>query len=40
VVVRLRRPTLSSEAIEHLEDLTEAVEIEEMIGPRWPLILR
>ena len=38
--MRLRRPTLSSEAIEHLEDLTEAVEVEEVIGPRWPLILR
>jgi hypothetical protein len=40
VVVSRRRPTLSSEAIEHLEDLTEAMEIEEVIGPRWPLILR
>jgi hypothetical protein len=33
------RPTLLSDAIEHSEDLTEAVEIEEMIGSRWPLIL-
>ena len=40
VVASRRRPTGSSDAIEHLEDLTEAVEIEEMIGPRWPLILR
>jgi hypothetical protein len=40
VVVSRRRPTVSSDAVEHLEDLTEAVEIEEMIGPRWPLILR
>ena len=38
-VVGRRRPRCSSDAIEHLEDLTEAVEIEEMIGPRWPLIL-
>ena len=40
VVVSRRRPSLSSEAIEHLEDLTEAVEIEEVIGPRRQLILR
>jgi hypothetical protein len=40
VVVSRRRSTVSSDAIEHLEDLTEAVEIEEVIGPRWPLILR
>jgi hypothetical protein len=40
VVVSRRRPTHSSDAIEHLEDLTEAVEIKEMIRPRWPLILR
>jgi hypothetical protein len=39
-VVVSRRPPLSSDAIEHLEDLTEAVEVEEVIGPRWPLILR
>ena len=39
-VVVSRGPTLSSDAIEHLEDLTEAVEIKEMIRPRWPLILR
>jgi hypothetical protein len=40
VVASRRRPTGSSDAIEHLEDLTEAVEIEEMTGPRWPIILR
>jgi hypothetical protein len=40
VVVSRRRPTVSSDAIEHLEDLTEAVEIEEVIGPQWPIILR
>jgi hypothetical protein len=40
VVVSRRRPRVSSDAIEHLEDLTEAVEVEEVIGPRWPLILR
>ena len=40
VVVSRRGPPLTSDAIEHLEDLTEAVEIEEMLGPRWPLILR
>jgi len=40
VVVSRRGPPLSSDAIEHLEDLTEAVEIEEMTGPRWPIILR
>ena len=39
-VVVSRGPTLSSEAIEHLEDLTEALEIEEVIGPSWQLILR
>jgi hypothetical protein len=26
--------------IEHLEDLTEAVEIQEVIWPRWGIILR
>ena len=40
MVASRRRPTGSSDAIEHLEDLTEAVEIEEMTGPRWPIILR
>ena len=40
VVVSRRRPPVASDAIEHLEDLTEAVEVEEVIGPRWPLILR
>ena len=40
VVVSRRRPRVSSDAIEHLEDLTEAVEIEEMIGPQWPILLR
>ena len=39
-VVVSRWPTLSSDAIEHLEDLTEAVEVEEVIGPQWPLILK
>jgi hypothetical protein len=39
-VVVSRGPTLSSDAIEHLEDLTEAMEIEEVIGPSWQLILR
>ena len=39
-VVVSRWPTLSSDAIEHLEDLTEAMEIEEVIGPSWQLILR
>src|SRR5262249_35831466 len=39
-VVVSRGPTLSSDAIEHLEDLTEALEIEEVIGPSWQLILR
>ena len=40
VVAGRRRPTLSGDAIEHLENLTKAVEIEEVIGSRWPLILR
>ena len=40
VVASRRGPTGPSDAIEHLEDLTEAVEIEEMTGPRWPIILR
>jgi hypothetical protein len=39
VVVSRRRPRVSSDAIEHQEDLTEAVEVEEVIGPRWRLIL-
>ena len=40
VVASRRGPTGPSDAIEHLEDLTEAVEIEEMTGPQWPIILR
>jgi hypothetical protein len=40
VVMSRRRPPVSSDAIEHLEDLTEAVEIEEVIGPRWQVLLR
>src|SRR4051794_18552527 len=39
VVARRRRPPVTSEAIEHQEDVTEAVEIEEVIGPRWPIIV-
>ena len=39
-VVVSRWPTLSSDAIEHLEDVAEAVEVEEVIGPQWPLILK
>ena len=35
-----RRPTVASDAIEHLEDLTEAIEIQEVVGPRWEIILR
>ena len=34
VVPSRRRPTASSDTIEHLEDLTQAVEVEEVIGPR------
>jgi hypothetical protein len=39
VVVSRRRPTVSSHAIEELEDLTEALEIQEVIGPRQGIIL-
>jgi len=39
-VVVSRWPPLSSDAIEHPEDLTEAMEVEEVIGPSWQLILR
>jgi hypothetical protein len=34
------RPTVSSDAIEHLEELPEAVEIQEVVWPRWEIILR
>ena len=34
VAVSRRRPTVSSDAIEEQEDLTEAVEIQEVIRPR------
>jgi hypothetical protein len=40
VVVRRRRPTISSHAVEELEDLTEAVEIQEVIGARRGIALR
>ena len=33
-VVAGRRPTVASDAIEHLEDLTEAIEIQEVVGLR------
>ena len=39
VVARRRRPTVSRDAIEELEDLTEAVEIQEVIRPRQGIIL-
>lgn len=40
MVIRARRtPTVSSHAIEELEDLTEAVEIEEVIRPRRGIAL-
>jgi hypothetical protein len=40
VVIRARRtPTVASPAIEELEDLTEAVEIEEVIRPRRGIAL-
>ena len=34
------RPTISSDAIEQLEDLTEAVEIQEVVWPPWEIILQ
>jgi hypothetical protein len=39
VVVSRCRPAISSDAIEDLEDLTEAVEIQEVIRPRWETAL-
>ena len=39
-VAKGRRPRVSGDAIEHLEDLTQAVEIEEVIRPRWQILLR
>jgi hypothetical protein len=39
VAVSRRRPTVWSHAIEEQEDLTEAVEIQEVIGPRWGINL-
>jgi len=34
------RPTVSSDAVEQLEDLTEAVEIQEVVWPPWEIILQ
>jgi hypothetical protein len=40
VVVSRRRPTISSHAIEELEDLTGAVEVQEVIRARQGIALR